>query len=109
MDMLWLRNDYDYYGDYVIVQQYDHLYSVYSNLGSITVKRGQSVTRGQLLGTFGQDDKTRDSHFHFEMRGSMSRGDELDAVDFIPIPTDYVDCLSVDETEELLADIKKSI
>lgn len=43
------------------------------------------------------------------MRGSMSRGDDLDAVDFIPIPTDYVDCLSVDETEELLADIKKSI
>lgn len=42
-----VRNDHDYYGDYVIVQHYDHLYSVYSNLGSITVKRRSEVNQLQ--------------------------------------------------------------
>ncbi len=61
---------YDYPGPVVIVQHAADLYSMYGHLDyELAVAAGQSVVRGQQLGTVLQrsDDPAR-SHLHFELR-----------------------------------------
>jgi hypothetical protein len=61
---------YDYPGPVVIVQHAADLYSMYGHLDyELAVEGGQSVARGQQLGTVLQrsDDPAR-SHLHFELR-----------------------------------------
>jgi len=61
---------YDYPGPVVIVQHAADLYSMYGHLDyELAVEAGQSVVRGQQIGTVLQrnDDPSR-SHLHFELR-----------------------------------------
>ncbi len=60
----------EYPGLVVIVEHPDGLYSMYGHLDySLAVEVGQSVTRGQLLGTIlTRGDGLAPSHLHFELR-----------------------------------------
>ncbi|MBU6367345.1 MAG: peptidoglycan DD-metalloendopeptidase family protein [Gemmatimonadetes bacterium] len=56
------------YGPTVIVQHGDGDYTVYGSLGQLSVRRGQSVARGEVIGTVGASDPALPAHLHFELR-----------------------------------------
>jgi murein hydrolase activator len=66
------------YGSTVIVQHGGGDYSVYGSLAQISVRRGQQITKGQVLGTVGAADPELPPHLHFEIRPKGRAVDPLD-------------------------------
>lgn len=60
------------YGNLVIIQHSGDLCTYYGHLAKITVAKGQSVSRGRIIGSVGSTGKTTGPHLHFEVR----RGDK---------------------------------
>lgn len=56
------------YGPTVIVQHGGGDYSVYGSLGRIDVRKGQTIVKGQVIGTVGATDPELPPHLHFEIR-----------------------------------------
>ena len=56
------------YGPTVIVQHGGGDYSVYGSLATVDVKKGTTITKGQVVGTVGATDPDLPSHLHFEIR-----------------------------------------
>ena len=77
----------DGYGNYVIIQHADGNNSVYAHMykGSITVKNGDVVKQGQVIGKVGDTGNSRGAHLHFEIRvggnGTNSAQDPLNYID----------------------------
>jgi hypothetical protein len=57
------------YGNYVVLEIAPGRYAAYAHLqrGSVQVKAGQAVKRGQLLGRLGQSGSTGAPHLHFHL------------------------------------------
>ena len=66
------------YGLTVIVQQGGGDYAVYGSLAAVRVKKGDIVSRGQVIGTVGTADPELPSHLHFEFRPEGRAVDPLD-------------------------------
>lgn len=64
------RTQWGAQGDVVVVKHRDELYSVYGHLNAgLKVRKGQSVRRGQKIGTVQRWPVNRDNtHLHFEIR-----------------------------------------
>ena len=75
------------YGNYVIIQHSDGNYTLYGHLyaDSITVRAGDSVSQGQVIGKMGSSGSSTGAHLHFEIRIGQNTGSA--AVD----PLDYID------------------
>ena len=58
------------WGHYIIVNHGDNIVSLYAHLNARTVKRGESVTRGQVIGKVGNTGFSEAPHLHFELRES---------------------------------------
>lgn len=56
------------YGLTVLVQHGGGAYSLYASLASARVRRGQRITKGEVIGTVGQSDPDLPPRLHFEMR-----------------------------------------
>ena len=64
------------YGNYVQIKHSNNMYTLYAHLkkGSVKVKQGDKVSKGQLLGTMGNSGRTSGTsattgiHLHFEVR-----------------------------------------
>ncbi len=56
------------YGMAVIIQHGGGAYSLYMSLQTATVRRGQKVAKGDVIGTVGQSDPDLPPRLHFEMR-----------------------------------------
>jgi hypothetical protein len=61
----------DYYGNLVVIEHENDLYSLYAHLSMILVKQGQTIVAGDPIGEVGQTGVAIGSHLHFEIR----RGD----------------------------------
>lgn len=75
------------YGNYIIINHNDgSYYTVYAHLhnNSIKVAEGDSVEKGQVIGSMGNSGNSTGTHLHFEVR---TGADSSYAVD----PLDYVD------------------
>jgi murein DD-endopeptidase MepM/ murein hydrolase activator NlpD len=63
------------YGKYVVI---DHdiegrtVRTIYGHMNSVTVSPGQSVSRGQTIGTVGSTGNSTGPHLHFEVRGALN-------------------------------------
>lgn len=55
------------FGNAVVIKHSNGLYSLYGHLASVSVKAGQSVTRGQVIGVMGSTGNSSGTHLHFEM------------------------------------------
>lgn len=69
------------YGNCVKLDHGDGYETLYAHLATVKVKRGERVTRGQVLGTVGNTGNSYGAHLHFEVRREKSRID----------PTPYLD------------------
>ena len=59
------------------------LSTAYAHMGSISVRPGQDVSRGQQLGTIGNEGNSTGPHLHFEVRRN---GDPVDPLDYVSPP-----------------------
>lgn len=68
------------YGLTVIIQHGGGDYSVYSSLGRLDVRKGQQVSKSQVIGTVGATDPELPPHLHFEIR---PRGRAVDPLEWL--------------------------
>ncbi len=64
----------DFYGNVVVIQHTDDLFTLYAHLSRIDVQTGQAVVTGEVVGAVGQSGVATGSHLHFEVR----QGDATD-------------------------------
>lgn len=57
------------YGNYVIIDHGDSMFTVYGHLAKgLSVKRGQKVKKGDVIGRMGNSGYSNGQHLHFEIR-----------------------------------------
>lgn len=66
------------YGATVIVQHGGGDYSIYGSLGRIDVRKGQTIQKGQVIGTVGAADPDLPPHLHLEIRPKGRAVDPLE-------------------------------
>lgn len=71
------------YGNYVKIQHEDGSYTLYGHMAqnSITVKAGDKVGAGQVIGKMGHSGDSTGAHLHFEVRSSSDA--RLDPLKFV--------------------------
>ena len=62
------------YGNYVLIKHNNGMYTLYAHMkyNSVTVKVGQKVKRGQVLGYMGNTGYAFGAHLHFEVRNKSN-------------------------------------
>lgn len=67
------------YGNYVMIQHSDGVISLYAHLhqNSITVRKGDVVKQGQVIGKMGSSGNSTGTHLHFELRSGGSTKNPL--------------------------------
>ncbi len=60
------------YGLYVVIEHSNGIQTLYSHMSSISVKSGQWVEQGQVIGGVGNTGKSTGPHLHFEVRGGKN-------------------------------------
>lgn len=76
----------EYYGNYVVIDHGDGYTTLYAHCSDITVKEGQTVFKGGLIGRIGATGSfTTGDCLHFEIRWN---GKALDPVNYLAIPTE---------------------
>jgi murein DD-endopeptidase MepM/ murein hydrolase activator NlpD len=58
----------NYYGNLVVIEHPDHLFTLYAHLSNILVQQGQPVRTGDQIGEVGQTGVAIGPHLHFEVR-----------------------------------------
>ncbi|MFD7973182.1 M23 family metallopeptidase [Streptomyces clavifer] len=71
------------YGNEVVIQHSDGMYSQYAHLSSLDVSAGQTVTGGQQIGLSGSTGNSTGPHLHFEVRTGPSYGSDVDPVAYL--------------------------
>lgn len=60
----------NYYGNLVVIEHNDELFTLYAHLSQINVQAGQKVLTGDKVGEIGRTGVAIGSHLHFEVRHS---------------------------------------
>ncbi len=60
------------YGTYIVIQHDNGTQTLYSHNQENTVKQGETVEQGQVIGYVGQTGKATGAHLHFEVRGAKN-------------------------------------
>jgi septal ring factor EnvC (AmiA/AmiB activator) len=68
------------YGLTIILQHGEGDYSVYGSLAGLSVRKGSTVSKGQVIGTVGAADPELPPHLHFEIR---PRGRAVDPLEWL--------------------------
>jgi len=64
---------YNYgYGNLIKIQHYNGTTTVYAHLSSLSVKEGDKVYQGDLIGKMGDTGNAECCHLHFEVRGAQN-------------------------------------
>ncbi len=70
-------------GKYIIIDHHNGYFSLYAHLASQSVREGQNVSKGQVIGTMGRTGFATGVHLHFSMwRGYPYRGRVYNAMSF---------------------------
>jgi LysM repeat protein len=60
------------YGRYVVIKHPNGVQTLYSHLQEVFVMAGQSVSKGEQIGSMGNTGKSTGVHLHFEVRGAKN-------------------------------------
>lgn len=60
------------YGTYVVIKHGNGTQTLYAHMSSLSVKAGDRVTQGQIIGKMGSTGKSTGVHVHFEIRGARN-------------------------------------
>ncbi|MFI1104774.1 peptidoglycan DD-metalloendopeptidase family protein [Streptomyces melanogenes] len=71
------------YGNQVVIQHADGMYSQYAHLSQLSVSAGQTVTEGQQLGLSGATGNVTGPHLHFEIRTTPDYGSDVDPLAYL--------------------------
>lgn len=82
------------YGNVIIVDHGYNYKSLYAHLSGFNVKRGQRVTRGQIIGFVGNTGRSKGAHLHYEV---MYKGRQVNPRNH------FLNDLTPEEYEEMLA------
>lgn len=63
------------YGNYIYIRHNNDWRSMYAHLRDFSVKEGQKVSRGQLIGHVGKTGNAVTSHLHYEQQKYIADGD----------------------------------
>jgi murein DD-endopeptidase MepM/ murein hydrolase activator NlpD len=55
-----------WYGNYVVIEHANGIFTGYGHLASLAVREGQQVTKGQRLGIIGTTGPSTGIHLHFQ-------------------------------------------
>lgn len=66
------------YGNQVLVRHNNGYHTMYAHLKSVRARIGETLRRGQLLGTSGNTGHSYGPHLHFEVRSGESRATRID-------------------------------
>ena len=83
-------------GNYVVIEHSDGNYTYYGHMsqGSITVRAGDSVKQGQVIGTMGNSGNSTGVHLHFEVRsGGDTQANRVDPLDYVSIDDPRPSCV----------------
>jgi hypothetical protein len=58
----------NYYGNVIVIQHAENLYTLYAHLSKVSVEASQSVSVGDAIGEVGQSGVAVGPHLHFEVR-----------------------------------------
>ena len=72
------------YGNSVVIDHGNGLFSRYAHLSSVSVSNGQSVGAGQAIGISGNTGNSDGEHLHFEIRSGSAYGTVLNPMDYLP-------------------------
>lgn len=61
------------FGNCIVIQHSNGLYSLYGHLASVSVRAGQSVSKGQVIGVMGSTGNSSGRHLHFELYDPSNR------------------------------------
>lgn len=81
------------YGQHIIINHGNGFKTLYGHLSKFKVKRGQKVTRGQLIGLIGSTGKSTGPHLHYEVH---KNGEKLNPAFF------FYNDLSNEEYQQML-------
>lgn len=70
------------YGNHLLIDHGDGIWSLYAHLSNIYVKEGQTVNKNTILGVEGSTGNSTGSHLHLEIRKSKG-GSQIDPVAFL--------------------------
>lgn len=80
--VVWVKRLSSGYGNHLLVNHGNGVWSLYAHLGDIYVKQGQKVNKNTILGVEGSTGNSTGSHLHLEIRKSESGG-QVDPVAFL--------------------------
>ncbi len=60
------------YGTYVVIKHGNGTQTLYAHMSSLSVKPGDKVSQGQIIGKMGSTGKSTGVHVHFEIRGARN-------------------------------------
>jgi murein DD-endopeptidase MepM/ murein hydrolase activator NlpD len=63
------------YGKFVIIRHDDMWTSLYGHLSAVSVKQGEKIEKGKILGKVGSTGQSTGPHLHFELRQNGKAAD----------------------------------
>jgi murein DD-endopeptidase MepM/ murein hydrolase activator NlpD/cell wall-associated NlpC family hydrolase len=71
------------YGNEIVIKHATGVYTEYAHLSSISVKVGEKVSTGRMIGLSGATGNATGPHLHFEVRTGIAYGTDIDPVSFL--------------------------
>ena len=75
--VVYIQEVHTAYGNYIVIDHGDGISTLYAHCDSVSVKKGDKVTQGQVIGRVGSTGYATGPHLHFEVRVNGTTTDPM--------------------------------